>query len=73
MSDDFDKKLNYLIPLKYKSHKENIDKHIPDLSVTDGTIDLSIKFYCLLQLLKSKGIVNDKEIEDLYSKLNVEI
>ena len=73
MSDNFDEKLNYLIPLKYKSHKENIDKHIPDLSVADGTVDLSIKFYCLLQLLKSKGIVNDKEIEDLYSKLNMEI
>lgn len=73
MSDDFDKRLNYLIPLKYKSHKENIDKHIPDLSMADGGLDLSIKFYCLLQLLKSKGIVNDKEIEDLYSKLNVEV
>lgn len=24
MSDDFDKRFNYLIPLKYKSHKENI-------------------------------------------------
>lgn len=54
MSDDFDKKLSYLIPLKYKFHKENIDKHIPDLNVVDGTIDLSIKFYCLLQLFWSK-------------------
>lgn len=73
MSNDFDKRLDCLVPLKYKSHKENIDKHIPDLSMVDGGLDLYIKFYCLLQLLKSKGIVNDKEIEDLYSKLNVEI
>lgn len=73
MSDDFDKRFDYLIPLKYKFHKENIDKHVPDLSVADSGLDLYIKFYCLLQLLKSKGIVNDKEIEDLYSKLNVEI